>query len=383
MTDKEAFYVYVDESTFGKSSKYSGCACFITKERIPTDVIEEALINLEQDSDRHKEKFKKQDERTLARRYFHASDDSQNAHSHLCNSINKNVKGEFHSHFFNIQKNAFKNCSEAYDIASKLSILNVFSKTREVVFIFEKRNGISQSYLRLWWDSLWEDLFKGAFTHPYVKIYYPAFKFEIKSKKESEPGLQVVDFLFWASSRQVLYKNCPWLGRIKSWLRTDFKSENKTLGGHSLILGILGLTENEKSYYGISDYRYNDPYLNSVEYLIYYIVSTQKVINTVARNGNVDGVSHFWDEIEFLEANKTVISNASHIEKMAVCFLKLFDNISLINSHISPDDKAFLLHCRKCLAYALHTHNASGRFHSLLLSDIRNEIIRKYPDLLS
>jgi|GEM_PF-3222092 hypothetical protein len=381
MTDKKAFYVYLDESTFGESSEYSGYACFITKERITTDVIEEALINLEQDSNRHEERFKKQDKRTLARRYFHASDDSKNAHHHLCDSINKNVKGEFHSHFFNIQKNAFKNCSEAYDLASRLSILNVFSKTSEVVFIFEKRNGISASYLRSWWDSLWRDIFMAAFTHPHIKTYYPDFKFEIKSK--SEPGLQVVDFLFWASSRQVSSKRCPWLKRIKAWSRNEFKSENETFGGHSLKLGILGFTENEKSYYDISDYRHNDQYLNSVEYLIYYIVSTQKVINAVAKNGNVDGVNHFWDEIEFLEANKTVISNESHIEKMAICFLKLFDNISLINSHTSPDDKAFLLHCRKCLAYALHTHNISAMLHSIRLSEIRNEIIRKYPSLLS
>ena len=198
-------YVYLDETTFGKNGEYSGYASFIASKRIDNELTNEAIDALSNDPDIKKEEYKYQDDRTLKRKYFHASDDSQNAHSHLCNAVNSYVTGKFKSHFFKTKENGFNNSDEAYELASKLSILSVFSESPEIVFIFEERNDLSKEYIVKWWDSLWEDLFKSQYTYPYLRTYYPVLKFEICTKEE--PGLQIVDFILWASSRQVLKKS--------------------------------------------------------------------------------------------------------------------------------------------------------------------------------
>ncbi|MNF62648.1 hypothetical protein D3C84_443320 [compost metagenome] len=364
-------YVYLDETTFGEDDEYSGYACLITRFRIEEAVIIEALNNLEADPDTTKKKFEKHDSRTLERKFFHAADDSQNGHSHLCDSINKNVIGKFSSHYFKTKEHNFKNTEEAYDLASKLSMLSVLSESDEITFIFEERNDLTQKYVEKWWHSLWVDLLKSQFTHPYIRTYYPALNFEISSK--SEPGLQVVDFVLWSSTRQVIGKPCPWFGRLKCWFRTETKPEDDTWGGHSLSFG-MEEKENEETY-KITDYQHDNKELNSFEHQIHYIVNAQKVINLVASLGSQRGVSHFWDEIEYLNDTKTNKGNAEHIEKLATCFLKLFDNITLIKSETPENDKAFWLMCRKCLAYALHTHDVGGRMHSIRLADIRNKVI--------
>ncbi|MCQ8848210.1 hypothetical protein NQT74_06435 [Alteromonas stellipolaris] len=364
-------YVYLDETTFGENDEYSGYASLITKSRIENAVIVDALNNLRADSDIAKKRFKEHDGRTLDREYFHAADDSQNGHSHLCSSINNNIVGKFSSHYFKTKEHNFKNTEEAYDLASKLSMLSVLSESDEVTFVFEERNDLTRRYIEKWWDSLWLDLLKSQYTHPYIRTYYPILNFEICSK--SDPGLQVVDFILWASTRQVVGKKCPWLDRLKCWFRTETNPEDGTWGGHSLSFGMK--EKDNKETYKITDYQHENEKLNSLEYLTHYIVNAQKVINLVASLGCQNGVEHFWSEIEFISDTRIKKGNADHIEKLAACFLKLFDNVSLIKYETSKEDKAFWLMCRKCLAYALHTHDVGGRIHSIRLSDIRNEII--------
>lgn len=372
-------YIYLDETSFGGNTEYSGYGCLISKDRISNAVVDEALENLRNDQDRFKDKFISQDDRTLERKFFHAADDSQNAHSHFCNSINKNIIGKFNSHFFHLEKSKLNSIEEAYDLALKLSVLSVFHESQEVVFIFEERNDLTEVYIRKWWQSLWLDVFKSQFNHPYMVTYFPKLKFEIKTKYE--PGIQVVDFILWASSRQVINKKCPWLSRVKSWFSTTVTPEGKSWGGHSLSLGRVDKDEDER--YSIKDYKHDDPELNSIAYLTHYIVHAQKVINVVYSQGKHDCIAHFWDEIEYLEKNKCVNSNSEHINRISACFLKLFDNVAVIKKETKPDDKAFWLSCRKCLAYALHSHCVNGKFHSIRLSNIRNEIIKNDPEALA
>lgn len=372
-------YVYLDETTFGEHNEYSGYASLITKSRIEKSVIDEALSNLKEDPDIAKEKFKDHDFRTLARGYFHAADDSQNGHSHLCSSINSNIIGRFSSHYFKTKEYNFKSTEEAYALASKLSILSVFSESNEITFIFEERNDLTRRYIEKWWDSLWLDLLKSQYAHPYIRTYYPVLNFEICSKSDS--GLQVVDFILWASTRKAVGKECPWFDRLKCWLKTETKPEDETWGGHSLSFGMIE-KENIETY-TITDYQHDNKLLNSLDYQTHYIVNAQKLINHVASLGRQKDVDHFWDEIEFLSDTRIQKGTANHIEKLAKCFLKLFDNVTLLKDETVQEDKAFWLMCRKCLAYALHTHDIGGKIHSIRLSDIRNQLIENDADALS
>ena len=81
---------WTPEQVVTLSSGLLACDVPITKA-----VVDAALHNLQADPDRHKPRHKEKDDRTLQRGYFHASDDSQNAHGHLCRSIVKHVAGTF------------------------------------------------------------------------------------------------------------------------------------------------------------------------------------------------------------------------------------------------------------------------------------------------
>lgn len=120
-------YVYLDETTFGKQNEFSGYGCLITTTRIDSSIISNAMNCLAIDPDIKKEKFEKHDIKTLKRKFFHASEDSQNGHSHLCDAINEHVKGKFHSQFFNTIKTGFANSDEVYHLASKISMMSVLS----------------------------------------------------------------------------------------------------------------------------------------------------------------------------------------------------------------------------------------------------------------
>lgn len=90
-----AVFAYADETIFtiepNSNLRALGCGILISRTEITPEVIREAIHNLSIDPDFDEKK----DTRTLERKYFHASDDSKNAHSHLCNSINKHIKSVF------------------------------------------------------------------------------------------------------------------------------------------------------------------------------------------------------------------------------------------------------------------------------------------------
>lgn len=293
-------YVYLDETTFGELSNESGYGCLISQERIDYSIIQKALSDLEKDADRFNPKFKKQDERTLNRGYFHAADDSKNAHSHLCNAINKGVTGNFKTHIINTKRTLI-DIESAYDISSKLNILEAFWISKEITFIFEERMRLTPNRLKKWWNSLWEEMIYTACSSPYYVTYYPKFNFEICDK--TEPGLQVVDFLLWASSRQFTKKSCPWLKRVKSLVQTNFASENKSWRGHSIDVNFGCRPSFSYTYEDYSCNHFDD--VSKAIMVENYIKHVYQVLKFLTNNKN-KFVSHFEEDI-FISYNNVSI----------------------------------------------------------------------------
>jgi hypothetical protein len=365
------YFVCLDETTFGNAGQYSGYGCLITDYRIGPEVIDEALKRLNEDPETKESAFLNQDSRTLDRGYFHAADDSKNAHSHLCVVINEHVVGRFSSCFFNTRKKAFRNTSEAYSLASNLAILNVFSETPEVTFVFEERNDLTLNSIRAWWATLWEDLLKSSYSLPYRTNFFPRLNFEIEGK--TEPGLQIVDFLLWAAGRKTLKKNCPWIDRIRPSVRIETKPSDNSWGGQSIAIKFN--PKRNVSHYCVNDYRHDDPKLSSQEMLWQYLIHAQKTINIVYNNGPTLNIEHFWEDIGYLYQSRINDRSPDFIEKLATCFLKLFDNYPLITAETSLDDKAFWLFCRKCMAYAIDKSCVLARMHAIKLHDMRRYLI--------
>ncbi len=371
-------FVYLDETTFGDKNQFCGYGSLICKSPVQNKIILEALKNLELDPDSKKSAFIKSDVRTLNRKFFHAADDSQNAHSHLCTAINKHTKGEFQSHYFKTREHSFKNTEEAYSLASMLSTMGVFTDSKKVTFIFEERNDLTTKSIEEWWASMWNDLLGSQYKAPFVRTYHPELDFRIGNK--SDPGLQVVDFILWSSTRKIIGKKCPWFDRLEPWLRTQVKPESGTWGGYSLNFGYEGKIINDT--YSIEDYLHDDENLNSSNMLPVYIVNVQNVINLAASINDKSDIQHFYQDISFLKLNCVKKGGAEHIRKMAQCFLKLFDNLEIVSDETPQDEKSFWLSCRMCFSLALRTNEIEGRLHANRLSKLRNQIILSEPNLL-
>ncbi len=89
-------HVYSDESTFSDPRLCIGVGMLLSDSDISAALITNAMNALREDPDRFEGRSKTIDDRTIERGYFHASEDSKNAHSHLCNQINtlNNVRNE-------------------------------------------------------------------------------------------------------------------------------------------------------------------------------------------------------------------------------------------------------------------------------------------------
>ena len=370
-------YIYLDETVFGNDNQYCGYGSFSSQQRISEFVISGALQNLEDDKDRHKKKFRKQDDRTLARKYFHACDDSQNGHSHLCTAISDNVSGVFNSNFFDTSKGRIRSSNSAYDLSAKLSAVNDLQDSHEVTFIFENRNDLNLYSLNNWWKKFQLELLKSQYKLPFLRCYFPDVKFEISNK--SEPGLQIVDFILWASSRVYSKPKCKWFNNVTQGRRADLKDVSDEWLGHSLYIGDV---DEEECFYALTDYAPDDTSLNSSDLFPEYILHVQQVINKVKNDISKINVSHFWDEVLFLNQSSLTPGNAEHIKKMAVCYLKLFDNIGIVNKNTTQDEKRFLLFCRNLMASTMHMDELQNVRIAQHLSKARNALIEKYPEKL-
>lgn len=369
-------YVYLDETEFGEGA-FSGYASLITEERIGQKVIDDALENLRIDTDRFLMPQKTMDDRTLERGYFHAADDSKNAHSHLCNAINKHVIGNFKSHIFHAKKHSFTGIEEIYNLASQLAVVSLFSKARELTFIFEGRNGLSvQALLEKWWPELWKGLSQNCFSAPFVVKYYPDVRFEISEK--SNPGSQVVDFILWASQRALYAKDPKWYDRLHGWAKTSMTTVDGGWDGHSITR--IAPEDLRLKRYDIEDLLKETPLLGLDNDLSVILINVQKVINNSHSISNKKHINHFISDVNFIVRNRRSQLGVDFIVKMADCFIKLFDNISLISTDTPSAEKTFWLMARKCMALTLRDE-LEARIHAIRLSDIRNDLIVNHPKL--
>lgn len=368
-------FVYLDETDSGDKS-FCGYGALITKERINNNVIEYALKRLKNDEDRFDEITISQDERTLKRGYFHAADDSKNSHSHLCTSINKNIIGDFSSNFFVYEKSGFSSLKELFDHSSQLAVLSSFSKPGDLTLIFEGRDDINfKSLISEWWPELWRSLCRSCFLSPFIPLYYPNLKIEVLGK--NEPGLQVVDFMLWASQRSMLDKGCKWYERLKGWSKSSMSMGDGILSSHSIKK--IPPQASDMENYALENYS-NEYLTQGINFdLGKIIINVQTVINKSIHLEDKTHIQHFMNDIIFIYKNRVVESNPEFIVKMADCFIKIFDNVKLINKTTPTDDQKFWTLAKKCMALNFH-NGPEAFFHTLRASDVRNRLIRECPD---
>lgn len=371
-------FVYLDETEFGEG-RFSGYACLITPIRIEQAVVDEALENLRNDPDRLDSVQTPMDDRTLQRSFFHAADDSKNAHSHLCKAIYKHVKGDFRSHVFHTTKHSFSSKEDLYDLASKLAVVGLFSRTTELTFVFEQRGGLNVgALLTRWWPDLWFDLARNAYVSPFIVKYYPKVSFEVSDKLE--PGLQVVDFMLWAAQKARMDARSQWYDRLPGWSKCKTTTEDGGWEGESIKM--LEPEPLDTRRYDVEHCKFDDPKFSEIDILWQFIANVQTVINKSFFLKDKSRIEHFFADVEYLYLQREVIHEVAHIRKMAACFIKLFDNVGVVQKETPPNDKTFWLAARKCMALVFYD-GVDAWFHAMRLADIRTQLIEQKTDYLS
>jgi len=190
---------FLDETIFGENNNYIGYGLIIAENNYKT-IVNEALYNLENDPDIKKPNFKKKDERTLQENYFHASEDSDNAHSSLSNSINKYLKGNFYYSFFDKYKNNY-NDNFLLTLSSTSLLFNIFKSKEPVEIIYEQRNELTKEKLHKWITNYRDFIICSIFDRPLIKYYFP--EYIIKTETKLNEGLQIADYILWTVGRKI------------------------------------------------------------------------------------------------------------------------------------------------------------------------------------
>jgi len=212
-------HAYVDETVreLADGSRKVGVGALVVAEQIASDLIERAMGSLQSDPDRDPESarfdatIEKLDRETLRRGYFHASEDSMNAHSPLAREIKTGVRGRFLWSFSDADTKSDEAEFRRHAIGQIVSTLETHAP---VNLVFEERSGFSRASAQALVDHVYDGLDWCAYQIPMMRSCYP--RVEVTVKPKMEPGLQVVDLLLWAAT-QAKFASAQPKARIAGW----------------------------------------------------------------------------------------------------------------------------------------------------------------------
>lgn len=341
-------YIYLDESI---NENYVGYgALFVTDGNLAKQVVDKALIDLINDPDRNDKQCKELDDRTISRQFFHACDDSKNAHSHICTAINTSLKGEFYSQVFDINKMSKEESSIEYlfDLTSGLSSLRMFETREPVTIVFEERNGLTKQKIEEWLNRYSNSVVASVYDHPYIPTLFPEVKIEISSKENS--GLQCCDFLLWAVMRKLQGKS-TWYDRFGSCFKSESTPPNNEWFGFYLDFGKVKGETNIN--YKLEDYPIDPDSKISQTDLINFYLYAERILLHLSQNGVPTYLKYMEASIIKL-ADEVLDEDINRVKKVADLYIRLFDTLPVISAECSAKDKEFLLFSKKQSIGARH-----------------------------
>jgi len=372
-------HIYLDESTFSEPNKYVGYGALLTDQPVKNEIINEALKNLYNDPDRFDPKCKDMDDRTLKKGYFHASEDSKNARSHLCTAIRDNVKGSFKSNYFDYIADKSDEKKKIFALTSMLNSLEIFCSHEPIKIVFENRKGLNKAILDQWYNEAELEVLKTIYDKPFFPTFFPKHYSEIDDK--SNPGLQIADFILWTINKKV-NNNPTWYNRLKPLMSME-KSLNSTPDGWGFCELIFKKeTKISEVFYEIDDFPVDPDKRVDDTKVIQFYCNAEKVISQYSKEKLPTHLSHFQNELIAISKHTFNIDRRERIKEVALIYLKLFDSLPIIKRFTLKRDKEFLLLSKKYLALVLRDDLVNGVMTRDFLSRARNEILRKEPALL-
>jgi len=380
------YHGYVDETAADARSpiKLVGAAVLVTGSPIAEGIIETALSHLDADPDRHRADRRAQDDRTLKRGYFHASEDSANAHSHLCKAIRETVQGVVAYHLFDMDKlEPWRRAQTENGLQNAAFSLSAYLPLRQatpVSFIVEARRGQGDLRKR-WLESFLMGLEWAIYDMPLQPILFPQIDISIGAKRMA--GLQVVDFLLWALNRGLQHVTDPWAERVG--LRLDHTTAQQdgpmNTGLYSLGAGRLKLPTPT----------YPAPVLPLPEY-----TGRDKIGNALIL---MERCVRFWyarlpDHSAHLHgvlviamkglANEQFASSAQSIERIASAFLRIFDTVPIYAQASEEDIDLWhrMLGAKRLASLVLRKDLVHGQATLAYMARFRQWLSENQPEVL-
>lgn len=347
-------HIYIDETAYsGKEGELIGSGMLVTAEPVRTDVISSALTNLGDDPDRADPKTRKWDDATLGRGYFHASEDSANAHSWLARAIHSHVKGTF---LFSYARRMGKGDERDFRTHAMHNLVRGLRTRQAVSIIFEQRSGFSNVSAATIIDALYSALDAAAYDLPMLPTYYPAVMISVRPKNEA--GLQIVDLLLWATIQK---NECPDKpkARVFSWCGLQFQYQAGPVAARAqywskyAVNNDTAVSEDESSLlapYPVSPDTLDDA---TEEELVQYYCFAERCIHAAAAQSLPESAAHLSTMVK--EASKTLqkqYAGPREIESVARTFIRLFDTMPIYDG-VSPSELLRMVKARRFLGLSL------------------------------
>jgi hypothetical protein len=385
----DKLYAYSDETVIesrssGVPRQLIGAAALVTAEPVPQAVVDLALTFLEQDPDRSRPDRKQNDDRTLARHSFHASDDSANGHSHLACSIRNHVRGVLSYSVYDPCRfqlgRRTQNARELQNSALFLSAHWPMNGVKSIELSIEARD--EQGELGdPWIERIYSSREWGIYDTPWIPVYFPRLTVVVGTK--ACPGLQVVDFLLWALNRRYQDESDPWA--IRAGMGTDhlFREASGPLEGGTFSVGRvfveLPLVRYPEAILPVPDLA--SP-TDARDALLIIEHSVRQVIEDVPET-----VQHFASFLENLEMQLTLEparSDERIVELLASAYLRIFDTVPLYAGLSETDVSAWhrLLRARRIASLVLRKDRIEGTRTLDYLVELRRRLCATSPSLL-
>ncbi len=332
--------IYLDE-TVSNDRTHIGYGALITRLPIPDDIITKSLCELKADNE-----FTDKDLNTIQKSFFHASEDSQNAHSYLCSNIRDNMRGSFFAHIFDKSKSSINSKDNMFlGLSSIMSSTAIFLYREDINLIFEERNDLSFHELKNFITNIYNNAFKMGYDIPHIPQAIPNITFEIKDK--SDKGLQCCDFILWTCLRKLTKSNCVWFQRLTPAFTSMYSPANSEYQGFYLSFKDEFETMIQRNYNFNIDLKKDliiDLYeLKDLYYSIESIVAKYHNFTFPSYLSHVEiKIHHLW--------NTRYTENMDRFIILAEVYLILFDTMPIYDENITKEKMIFLLKCKKLMS---------------------------------
>lgn len=319
-------FIYIDE--FGtpniRAKENFGVGALIVDREITQIEIDNAWKNYIADPE--KEEI---DKKAISRSFFHASEDSKHAHSHLCSEIHK-FKGcaEFNVDVVQKDKLSFedekflKNPKRFHENLASTSLLHCLVRrwSSITIFIAAREKSFSKYQIHNWEKNFQNMILASSIRKTIPPIHLPEFKTYVVNG--SNPGIQFCDFILWSANRK---QDLPWIKRAgfsftskiqhKGFLREKYHFKNNFKLSKLIRLPNREMIENRT--------RDNQEIFRSM-------INIEMVLKSVVENNLLPKLSLVKENYKLIEKRLTVSEMSNEqIHAMAKIYLLICDQVPL------------------------------------------------------